>query len=37
MDKPYDRLDGVIWYVPNGDIRTVGNDTETITKLDHAA
>jgi small conductance mechanosensitive channel len=21
-------LDGVIWYVPNGDIRTVGNDTE---------
>jgi small-conductance mechanosensitive channel len=22
-------LDGVIWYVPNGDIRTVGNDTET--------
>ncbi|MBV9659685.1 MAG: mechanosensitive ion channel [Acidimicrobiales bacterium] len=22
-------LDGVIWYVPNGDIRAVGNDTET--------
>lgn len=22
-------LDGVIWYVPNGDIRMVGNDTET--------
>jgi moderate conductance mechanosensitive channel len=21
-------LDGVVWYVPNGDIRTVGNDTE---------
>jgi small conductance mechanosensitive channel len=22
-------LDGVVWYVPNGDIRTVGNDTAT--------
>lgn len=22
-------LDGVIWYVPNGDIRTVGNNTES--------
>jgi small conductance mechanosensitive channel len=22
-------LEGVVWYVPNGDIRTVGNDTET--------
>jgi small conductance mechanosensitive channel len=21
-------LDGVVWYVPNGDIRTLGNDTE---------
>jgi small conductance mechanosensitive channel len=21
-------LDGVVWYVPNGDIRTVGNNTE---------
>ena len=22
-------LDGVVWYVPNGDIRTVGNNTES--------
>jgi moderate conductance mechanosensitive channel len=22
-------LDGVVWYVPNGDIRALGNDTET--------